>query len=320
MSWNGKRVLVTGAHGFIGSHVVRGLLDHGAAEVVGLDRFGISPTWVALKNSAHVVSGVDVTDPDYVPALEEMLQETDVLFHLAGMVSVDRCEETPLTALRDNVMATGVLLEIARQTQTAAVFASSDRVYGVIPGPSALETDPLHPVDVYGATKAAADLLVVQAARAGYKVATLRHVNAYGPADPHMDHLIPGTIRAMLEGQEPHIRSDGSPCKSYLYIADVVEAYLTLGLETFQGRSTGAYNCAPYDFHAVRGVVGIIAETVGYHSPVTFQGTDQRQTNYCERLNAQKLRDLGWGPQVTFREGIKRTVEWYAERPTWPLS
>lgn len=308
--WTGKKVLVTGAMGFVGSHITRKLVDQGA-EVIAVDRVtAFTPAWMALGlEKVHV----HVRDLEDGPG--QYIYDADVVFHLAGMVSVQKCEDAPLSAVRDNIMATARVLGAIRQHPKcgAAVFASSDRVYGSRRQPNN-EIHALEPTDVYGATKAAADILCAQAARSGRPVAMLRHVNAYGELDPHTDHLIPGTILSILRGEEPVIRSDGSPRKSYLHIDDVVSAYLFLAARVHAGHARGAYNCAMRFQYTVREVVDWIADEMDYTGPVKMLSTDLTQQDYQEILSTSKLGILGWSSQVPLGVGLKRVIQHHRSR------
>ena len=316
--WKDKNVVVTGAMGFIGSHLCKALYRAGA-RVTGVDRApDITRTFKALglEHQVPIVTASLGPDTKYLP-------DFDVIFHVAGMVSVAGCASRPDFAVYDNVLATAAVLNAVRGKRSkgaVGIFASSDRVYGVGSVPH-LEVDALAPVDVYGATKAAGDILVSQAAREGHIVASLRHVNAYGPADMHYDHLITGTVRSILLGESPVIRSDGSPVKGYLYIDDVVNAYLYLGSRAMINPKgfLPAYNAAPQEVHSVKEIVETACLVGDWKDGYRITHEDLSQTGYVEILASNPIRHLGWKPVYTIVDGLNRTFDWYnRNRELWP--
>jgi nucleoside-diphosphate-sugar epimerase len=312
--WDRKRVLVTGGTGFVGAHLVKRLRSAGA-HVDVMDIRGSGPTSKALGTefdfryrdlAASVYQG-------HVPLYDIY----HVVFHLAGQVSVSQCHIHPHLAAQANVLASLQILRWVRDyPDVTFVCASSDRVYGDAKDTTGhYEDDALKPVDVYGATKAASDVLFEQAARAGYKVSQLRHVNSYGPADPHLDHLIPGSIVSAIKGEPIKLRSDGSPKKGYLHVEDVVDAYLILGKDTSLGHARGSFNCSPVNIYSAAQVAFLLSGMVEPQAQVQVLSTDMSQSGYTEYLNSNKLRARGWLPKYGLFDGLQDTLKWYQEHP-----
>ena len=227
MAWNGKRVLVTGARGFIGKYLVAALLGHGA-EVRGL-------TMDARQASAGVkwVKG-DITDP---ASVKGVCQDVDVVFHLAAISNVDASVRDPLQTIKTNTMGTANLLEEARVGKAKKfVYISSAHVYGV---PQYLPVDEAHPTvprEPYAASKIASEQLVQAFGNAyGLDFAVLRPFNVFGAGQDN-SFLIPGVIsQALMNGV---IRvGNMEPRRDFLYVEDCVDGFMCVA-----DQGTGVYN------------------------------------------------------------------------------
>jgi nucleoside-diphosphate-sugar epimerase len=299
--WRGKGVVVTGCVGFVGSHLVKVLVDTGAV-VSGRDLVCDSRAWTALGlGDVPVYRGL------------KYIGGTEIIFHLAGAVDVHKCKDDPGRAFLANVQAAHDVLSSIRidgqPTLKAAVFASSDRVYGNYAGAAMTEQYMLRPVDVYGATKAAADILVSQAALDGLPVANLRHVNAYGELDPHSNHLIPSAVSSALRWVSPVINSDGSPRKSYIHVDDVVRAYMILAEAVANKDARGSYNCASAMTYSVLEVADLVCKLTGGKVTPRVLNIDRSQNGYVECLNTDRLNNLGWEATIPLPAGLERVIE-----------
>ena len=261
--WADRRVLITGISGFVGANLASHLLRYGA-DVVGLDLIRTSPSLRVLGLPDLPMLDRDIRSADLLPWVlangngELGWTPPEIVFHLAGKSHISDCQRDPLEAWRANVQGTWNLLEACRvlpagQLQ-AVVLASSNHVFGSLnpgavpagaPYPAVrqdsartawLEDDPCGATDVYGISKGCVDLLARAYGAMGLPVVALRHVNAFGEADPHRSHLVTGTICDLLEGKTPVIRGDGTPIKGYVHVRDAVSAYLILAHALAEGR------------------------------------------------------------------------------------
>jgi CDP-glucose 4,6-dehydratase len=314
------RALVTGARGFAGSWLARALLESGA-EVSSIDREGSSPTGLELQGIAGDVNDVvaDLRDHDAVRGVLEE-DRIDSVFHLAARAIVGDAKASPIPTFETNIEGTWVLLEACREAGVQrAVVASSDKAYGPHEQLPYTEDSALQPIFPYDVSKAATDLI----ARSYWHtydlpVAVTRFANLYGGGDRNFSRLIPETVTAVLDGRRPIIRSDGSPERDFLYVEDAAGAYLAVAGALASGEAGGeAFNAGWGRPHPVREVIDLICELGStevepeYRGPGNPSGEIDRQY-----LDSTKIRKrLGWQPEVDLREGLKRTLEWYAAHP-----
>ena len=280
----GLRVAVTGASGLVGSHLVRALRDRGD-EVVPLDGGGV-----------------------------------DLVFHLAAQAIVGDANSSPVPTFQTNIEGTWVLLEACREAGVElVVVASSDKAYGPHEHLPYTEDSALQPVFPYDVSKAATDLI----ARSYWHtyelpVAVTRFANLYGGGDRNFSRLIPETVTAVLDGRSPVIRSDGSPERDFLHVEDAAQAYLTVAGSLSKGEVGGeAFNAGWGRPHPVREVIDLICELGPGDVEPDYQGTGNPSGEIDRQfLDSTKIRErIGWEPQVNLREGLKRTLEWYAAHP-----
>ena len=314
--WAGKRVAITGAAGFVGAHLCRALVDRGAS-VLGLDLVTDSPCW-----RVHGLAGLaELTLADLFSAdnlryhLAPFLRSpsAEIIFHLAGVSHIHEAQGSAVRAFEVNTRAAWVLLDVCGQMDVkAVVLASSNHVYGSYCSASD-EWRKTQATDVYGTSKAAQDLVARCFGAMGVPVATLRHVNAYGPADPHMSHLVTGAILSVLRGEAPVIRSDGTPVKAYLHVGDVVDAYLLLAerLAASDLPTGQPWNCAPRAPISALALVDKVIQAAGLALVPEITGEDLSQSGYVEMLDASQLRALGWAPRWSLKEGLVDTLNWY---------
>jgi CDP-glucose 4,6-dehydratase len=314
-TWLDRPALVTGGTGFAGSWLIQRLLERGA-DVVCIVRDWVPRSALlagSLPNDISVVFG-DVRDQ---ALLERVLgnYEVEYVFHLAAQTIVPIANRNPVETFDTNIRGTAALLEACRRSPCirGIVVASSDKAYGAqteLPYREDMPLKPLHPYDV---SKACADLLTRSyAATYGLPVAVTRAGNFFGGGDLNWSRLVPGTIRSVLRGRRPVIRSDGTPRRDYVYIEDVVDAYLLLAQSVGEGHvHGGAVNISYQRPLSVREVVdAILAETGADLEPVAENlATHEIQDQYLDATRAYK--ELGWSPAFDFDEGLRRTVDWY---------
>ena len=313
--WLDRPVLVTGGTGFAGGWLVHRLLELGA-DVVCIVRDWVprSPLLQGeLPNDVTVVFG-DVRDQ---PLLERALgdYEIELVFHLAAQTIVPIANRNPVETFDTNIRGTAALLEACRRSPQVQgiVVASSDKAYGEqaqLPYREDMPLTPLHPYDV---SKACSDLIARSyAATYELPVAVTRAGNFFGGGDLNWSRLIPGTIRSVLRGRRPVIRSDGTPRRDYVYIEDAVEAYLLLARSVADGRVRGeAVNISYERPLTVRQVVDAILAEAGVELEPVTEGVaaHEIQNQYLDATRAR--RELGWSPAFDFDEGLRRTVAWY---------
>jgi CDP-glucose 4,6-dehydratase len=317
------RALVTGGHGFIGSHLAAGLLDAGASVRV-CDRPG--PRLTAAGGPRH--SGLDLLGiRDQVELVEGDLLEPgqadraiagcDAVFHLAGRTFPGVTGPAPRETFETNVRAAWNVFEACRvQAVERVVFASSPRAYGNSRKPPYREDLPLQATYPYDASKAAAEVIARSYADAyGVPLAITRCANVYGPGDVSFTRLIPATAIAVIEGRAPGIRSDGSPKRNFLHVDDAVSAYLAIAAALQGGGAAGeTFNAGGDPPHSVRQVVDLIAElSPGDVVPEYGPGLPTGEVR-DQHIDSSKLRQAtGWQATVELREGLARTLEWYRE-------
>ena len=319
MSWQGRRVLITGVGGFLGGWLARLLVDAGAA-VHGLD---VATRSVCLR--AHgLVQDVPIIAGSVLDfaAVETALRayRIDTCFHLAGQSMIEGAASGPVAAYDLNIRGTWTILEACRRAGTirAVVTASSNHTYGGQARAPFPEDARLNQLDVYGASKACADILTRSFAHNfGLPAVAARNVNTFGGADPHVSHIVTGSVLALLRDEAPEIRSDGSPVKAYLHARDTMDAYMRLAERAGEDGVRGeAFNITPASPISVLDLVRTLAKAVGKpHLEPIVRATDLSQQGYFEHLSDAKMRRLiGWSPRLGLEEGLRMTYEWYAER------
>jgi len=316
-----KRALVTGANGFVASHLARALLERGDSVTV-LDRSSRRLSGLALQGIESEVEPVrgDLCDARLVGATLEA-GEVDVVFHLAAQTLVGPAMAGPVATFEANVRGTWTLLDACRRADVpAVVVASSDKAYGPSDELPYREGMPLRPASPYEASKAAADAIALSYPRAyGLPVAVSRFANIYGDGDLNFSRLIPEAIVAVLEGRRPAIRSDGSPQRDFLHVDDAVAAYLAIEHEVGAGGPAAgeAFNAGGERPHSVAEVLETIAEVSGRRVEPEYHGTGNPAGEIDRQfVDSTKLRAMtGWRPQVDLRTGLRRTLEWYRDNP-----
>jgi CDP-glucose 4,6-dehydratase len=314
------KALVTGARGFAGSWVAKALLDSGA-EVTSLDRGGEQPSGLELLGIAGAVHDVagDLRDGDLILSLIRE-DSIDTVFHLAAQAIVGDANASPVPTFEANIQGTWVLLEACRQAEVdAVVVASSDKAYGPHDELPYTEDSALQPIYPYDVSKAATDLIARSYWHThGLPVAVTRLANIYGGGDRNFSRLIPETVTAVLDGRRPVIRSDGSPERDFIYVEDAASAYLAIAEALAAGRGAGeAFNAGWGRPNPVREVVDLICELGPGEIEADYRGAGN-PSGEIERqyLDSAKIRtEIGWEPNVELREGLRRTLDWYAAHP-----
>ena len=314
------RVLVTGAAGFIGSHLVEALSAQGD-EIVGIDNFDpFYPRAMKERNLIEVGKprGFSFREQDMldVPALRALLTPDTVIVHLAAKAGVRPSLADPVGYARANVTGTAAVLEAARQADVSRiVFGSSSSVYGdSTPVPfreDAVATEPMSP---YAATKRAGELLLGSVAPIyGFRAASLRFFTVYGPRQ-RPDLAIHAFARRMIAGEVITLFGDGTQARDYTYCDDIV-AGVTAAIDW---TATGPIGLEPFNLGGNRSVptgamVAELAQALGIEPKLQWgpmqPGDVQRTAADLTRSGAT----LGYAPVTPFPEGIRRFVAWFRE-------
>lgn len=316
--WQDRPVFVTGATGLVGGWLVRRLAALGT-EVVCLVRDWVPQSELAragLLERVKVVRG-DVRDQALLErALGEY--EIDTVFHLAAQTIVGIANRNPISTFESNIAGTWALLEACRRSPTVKqiVLASSDKAYGDHANLPYSEDTPLQGHHPYDVSKSCADLIGQSyAVTYGLPVAITRCGNFYGGGDLNWNRIVPGTIRSVLRGQRPVIRSDGSYIRDYFYVEDGAAAYILLAerLAADPALRGQAFNFS----NEIQVTVLELAQRIlalmesGLEPEIRGEASNEILHQYLSAERAR--RDLGWRPLFTLDEGLRATIAWYRE-------
>ena len=313
--WLHRPVAVTGATGFLGSHLVRLLVDFGA-DVVALVRDRVPPTPIsaAWTDRVSVVNGA-VEDQATV---ERMLGEygARTVFHLAAQTQVEVANNNPPSTFEANIAGTWSVLEACRRSPTVQqiVLASSDKAYGEQPVLPYTEDMPLLATHPYDVSKACADLIGQSYARTyAVTAAITRCGNFFGPGDTNWRRLVPGIIRDVVEGRRPLIRSDGTPTRDYLYVVDGALAYVCLAEALAKDPSLAGetFNFSTESPLSVLQLVDLIQSTAGTSLEPEIRATASHEISHQYLSAAKAQKHLGWRAAYSIQDAMSETVEWY---------
>ncbi len=317
MSWRGSTVLVTGATGVVGSWLCQRLVAEGA-ELVVLVRDWDPRSELVRSGTIQQARVVQGALEDYA-SLERALSEheVDAVFHLGAQAIVGVALRSPLLTFESNIRGTYNLLEacrIHRDLVRNIVVASSDKAYGdsdLLPYTEDMPLQGRHPYDV---SKSCTDLLAHTYAHTyDLPVAIARCGNIYGGGDLNWSRIVPGTIRAALENRPPVLRSDGSNIRDYIYVEDVVDAYLALAERSHEAGIRGeAFNFSPESRVSVLAITRAVLKAMGREDlqPIV-EGKAQAEIQ-DQYLDSAKARNrLGWAPNHDLAAGLDLTLPWY---------
>jgi len=316
--WKNKNVLVTGCTGMIGSWLTITLADQGA-RVVGVIRDHVPFSYLALTGYLERIVAVSGSVTDYELLLRAFGEyEIDTCFHLAAQAVVGVANRSPLSTFESNVRGTWTVLEAARNSPLVQriVVASSDKAYGAKDRLPYREDDALEGLFPYDASKAMADLLARSYfASFGVPVAVTRCGNVYGGGDLNFSRLVPGTIRSLLRGEPPIIRSDGTALRDYLHVPDVVDAYLRTAAALDRPEIRGqAFNFGSDMPVAVLDLVCQIIQISGRRDlkPQVLGKGKLPGEIHAQYLASEKARRLlAWAPRYSLEEGLREAYRWY---------
>lgn len=316
--WLDRPVFVTGGTGLVGGWLIKHLVERGA-DIVCLVRDWIPQSELVrnhLIEQVKVVRG-DVRDQELLErALGEF--EIDTVIHLAAQTIVTIANRNPISTFETNIGGTWALLEACRRSPKVKqiIVASSDKAYGdqeILPYKEDTALAGQHPYDV---SKSCADLIAHTYAKTyELPVAITRCGNFYGGGDLNWNRIVPGTIRSILRGQNPIIRSDGMFIRDYFYVEDGAEAYIALAeaLAANPEMRGEAFNFSYENYQTVLQIVEKILSLMGSSliPEILNEANNEIRSQSLDAAKARKL--LHWTPVTGFEIGLQKTIAWYKE-------
>lgn len=313
-----RKVLVTGCTGFLGCWLTSELVARGA-DVVGLVRDYVPRSPFYLEGLDRKISTVygSVEDSGSVErAINEY--EVDIVFHLAAQAIVGVANRNPMSTFETNVKGTWVVLEACRRNPKVSrvIVASSDKAYGDHERLPYKEDFPLQGRHPYDVSKSCADLIAISYHYTyGTPVCITRCGNLFGAGDINFNRIVPGTMQSAFNNERPIIRSDGSPMRDYVYIDDIVNAYLLLA-ERMDDKSIHgkAFNFGTGEPVSVLDLTRLILKVAGRENlapDVQNSSKAEIQNQYLSSRLANGL--LGWRPGASLSERLALTWSWYRE-------
>jgi CDP-glucose 4,6-dehydratase len=316
--WSGRRVLVTGASGIVGSWLTRDLILRNA-DVCALIRDDDPQSDFFRSGAASRTRVVTGELEDYATverALNEL--EIDTVFHLGAQTIVGAAERAPLQTFKSNIEGSWNVLEASRRLEglvERVVVASSDKAYGEQPELPYTEDMALLASHPYDASKACTDVLARSyAVTYGLPVGIARCGNIYGGADLNWSRIVPGTIRSILEGERPIVRSDGSYVRDYLYVKDAIDAYRVLA-ESLDRKDvqSEAFNFSTGSRVTVMEIVETIRKVMKSDLEPEVRNTARAEIKSPSLSPEKAKRVLGWSVTYDLERGLEETVRWYRD-------
>ena len=315
--WKKRKVLVTGYEGFLGSNLTKELIRL-KSDVSGLD--------IITHRKDTVLSG----DFDKIKIYKGSVEDFDLvskimadnkiemIFHLAATSIVGEALTDPLKAFSTNICGTWNILEAARNSRStkAVIIASSDKAYGSQSKLPYREDSRLSGSHPYDASKSCADILAATYYRTyGLPVSVTRCGNIYGSGDLNFSRLVPDALRCISKDKTFIIRSDGKFTRDYIYVDDVVNAYLLLALKMKEASIRGeAFNFSNESPLSVLALLKKLYRCANVRKPdykITNQAKYEIKHQYLSAAKARRL--LNWRPRYNLEEGLKRTIKWYKD-------
>lgn len=316
--WLDRPTFVTGATGLVGSWLVKRLVESGA-DVICLVRDSVPQSEfvrTGLTKRVKIVRG-DIRDQAILErALGEY--EIDTVIHLAAQTIVTIANRNPISTFESNIAGTWNLMEACRRSPKVKqiVLASSDKAYGDQANLPYREETPLQGQHPYDVSKSCADLIAkTYSVSYGLPVVITRCGNFYGGGDLNWNRIIPGTIRSILRGQNPVIRSDGKYVRDYFYVEDGVAAYMLLAEQLSQRPELKgeAFNFS----NEIQMTVGEIVKKILTLMDGNLKPDIRNETSneiLHQYLSAEKARaQLNWKPLFNIDQGLQQTISWYKE-------
>jgi dTDP-glucose 4,6-dehydratase len=312
-----RRLLVAGAAGFIGSSFVRQLRrTRPEIEITVLDKLTYAGNLANLaeldgQDRYRFVHG-DICDRDLVDSLA---RGVDAIVNFAAETHVDRSLMDPFAFIETDVRGTAVLCEAARNHRHQAfLLISTDEVYGEVAAGRSAETDAFRPRSPYSASKAASEHIAMAYAES-FELPLLitRGSNTYGP-NQYPEKLVPVLITNAMDGMSVPLYKDGSAVRDYVFVEDHCRA---VELVLFESPIGGVYNVGTGVETTGLAVAHAVLDVMGKPRDLIEFVADRPGHDYRYAMDISKITALGWEPQVSFAEGLERTVRWYGEHEDW---
>ena len=306
--WQQRVVLVTGASGFVGSHLVNQLISK-HAKVITLSK-------KRLKSSTKVINEIGFVEN--FERLNDIMKryKVNTIFHLAAQPIVEIGQDNPIKTFEVNIKGTWNILEVARENNIQKVIiASTVHVYGDNPKVPFKEEYFPQPSRPYETSKACADLLAQSFADTyDLSVEIPRFVNIYGPGDFNFSRLIPKVIKSILQGEQPEVWDVGS-IRDFLYIDDATAAYLMTAEKRLDNKKRlRIFNFGTGEQIKIYDLVQKIIQIMGKGIKVKIEQLPEERSNEIKKQYvsiAKAKRELGWYPKVTLDNGLSKTITWY---------
>lgn len=313
--WKNKNVLVTGAGGFKGSHLVE-KLSKTEANIISLVR-DFDPKSYFETQGLGKESIVIIGDLKNFVKIADILSKYEItsIFHLGAQPIVTTALMNPSETLNSNIMGTVNILEAARLYGKVSeiVIVSSDKAYGPCKRIPYKEEERLQGRAPYDVSKSCMDLIAQMYARVyDMPIVITRCSNVFGPGDLNMNRIVPGTLKAIIKKEPLEIRSDGKMVREYIYVKDTVDAYISLA-ESMDKVKGEAFNIASRDIMNVLEIVKRISHTL--RQPIKWRILNKARTEIPKQyLDGSKIKKfIGWEPKISFEQAILETYDWYEE-------
>ncbi len=318
MNYNDRRVLVTGANGLLGAHLIFILQSLGAQ--VGAMTLDVHPDsfFAQQKAFSRIINfAVDLNDQQGIDRIMQ-LWEPEFVFHLGAVTQVQTGFQDPLQTFQTNVMGTVNVLESVRRLggKTKGIaLASSDKSYGVAEKLPYSEKTPLTAHGPYDTSKACTDLIGQSYAKTfNLPITILRAGNIFGPGDMNWSRIIPGTIKSLLKNEVPTLRSDGSPIRDFVYVRDVALGYLLANLNNLSANQHRIFNLSSNSPLTVREVYEqLCISTNGQFIEPRYELSVYPEIQEQILDSRLAFNVLGWKPTTTFEECLYPTIKWYRD-------
>ncbi|MEK6954526.1 MAG: GDP-mannose 4,6-dehydratase [Candidatus Micrarchaeota archaeon] len=315
--WSDRNVFVTGASGFLGGWLLKSLISKGANPICLVrDEVPKSMYYYDGLNSKCVTVRGRLED---LELLKRALNDYNIshVFHLGAQTQVLMANRYPPDTFMANIMGTWNMLEACRGSKQieGIVVASTDKAYGSQSKLPYNEETPMEGEHPYDVSKSCTDLIARSYFKTyGLPVGITRCGNFYGGGDLNFDRIVPGTIKSVLKGKRPVIRSDGKYIRDYFYIEDAASAYITLGENVKQKEIMGeAFNFGNNDPKTVMEITELMSKLMGskLKPDIRNESSGEIRKQYLSSEKANRL--LKWKPKYSLEEGLKRTIGWYTD-------
>ena len=309
-----SKILVTGGTGLLGSHFSQHLIDNECH----FETLSLNDEYVKDYKDKFSDVNLNLFDISEYKELDSFISKNnfDIIFHFAAQTQVGDALKNPLRTFKSNIEGTWNLLEICRNKKIPIVIASSDKAYGVSDKLPYKEDFELKGEFPYEVSKSVTDLLSNTYKKTyNQNLVTLRCGNIYGGGDLNWERLIPGVIKWLLENKTPVLRSDGSYVRDWVYVDDVVDAYIEVGKAILEKPANNySYNFSSQDNYSVMYVYEKLCNMVhGKYVEPIFDISSEKEIP-SQFLDSSLIKnDLNIEAKVKLEEGLEKTINWYKE-------